>query len=71
MKRKGVTCAKFCDTTRYALRHGVQHTLQLQDARVCSLEEVIKKFVLDVELVYAKLCVNVTLVFEDVICVQK
>ena len=45
--------------------------LQLEDARVCSLEEVVKKFVLDVELVYAKLCVNVTLAFEDVIRVQK
>ena len=71
VKRKGVTCAKFSDTTRYALRHGVQHMLQLEDTRVCSLEEVVKKFVLDIELVYAKLCVNVTLASEDVICVQK
>ena len=71
VKRKGVTCAKFSDTTRYALRHGVQHMLQLEDSRVCSLEEVVKKFVLDIELVYAKLCVNVTLASEDVICVQK
>ena len=72
VKRKGATCEKLSDTARYALRHGVQHMLQqLEDARVCSLEEVVKKFVLDVELVYAKLCVNVTLAFEDVICVQK
>ena len=71
VKRKGVTCAKFSDTTRYALRHGVQHMLQLEDATVCSLDEVVKRFVLDVELVYAKLCVNVALAFEDVICVQK
>ena len=71
VKRKGVTCANFSDTTKHALRHRVQHMLQLQNARVWSLEEVVKKFVLDVELVYAKLCVNVTLVFEDVICVQK
>ena len=71
VKRKGVTWAKFSDTTKYALQHGVQHMLQLEDARVCSLEELVKKFVLDVELVYAKLCVNVTLAFEDVICVQK
>ena len=71
VKRNGVTCAKFSDTTRYALRHGVQHMLQQEDARACSLEEVVEKFVLDVELVYAKLCVNVTLAFEDVMCVQK
>ena len=71
VKRKGVDGAQFSDTTKYALRHGVQHMLQLDDARVCSLQEVVAKFVLDVELVYAKLCVNVTAAFEDIVCVQK
>ena len=71
LKRKGVDGAQFSDITKYALRHGVQHMLQLEDARVCSLEEVVTKFVLDVELVYAKLCVNVTAASEDIICVQK
>ena len=71
LKRKGVDDAPFSDITKYALRHGVQHMLQLEDARVCSLEEVVTKFVLDVELVYAKLCLNVTAVFEDILCVQK
>ena len=71
LKRKGVDGAEFSDITKYALRHGVQHMLQLEDARVCSLEEVVTKFVLDVELVYAKLCVNATWAFEDIACVQK
>ena len=71
LKRKGVDGAQFSDITKYALRHGVQHMLQREDARVCSLEEVVTKFVLDVELVYAKLCVNVTAAFEDIVCVQK
>ena len=71
VKLKGVDCAKFRDTAKYALRHGVQHMLQLDDVRVCSLEEVVTKFVLDVELVYAKLCVNITAAFEDIVCVQK
>ena len=71
LKRKGVEGALFSDITKYALRHGVQHMLQLEDARVCSLEEVVTKFVLDVELVYAKLCVNVTAAFEDIVCVQR
>ena len=71
LKRKGVDGAQFSGITKYALRHGVQHMLQLEDARVCSLEEVVTKFVLDVELVYAKLCVNVTGAFEDIVCVQK
>ena len=71
LKRKGFDCAQVSDTTKYALRHGVQHMLQLEDARVCSLEEVVKKFVLDVELVYGKLCMNVTETIEDIVCVQK
>ena len=71
LKRKGVHGAQFSDITKYALRHGVQHMLQLEDARVCSLEEVVTEFVLDVELVYAKLFVNVTAVFDDIVCVQK
>ena len=71
LKRKGVDGANFSDITKYALRNGVQHMLQLEDARVGSLEEVVTKFVLDVELVYAKLCVNVTAAFEDIVCVQK
>ncbi|XP_015774908.1 PREDICTED: uncharacterized protein LOC107353102 isoform X2 [Acropora digitifera] len=71
LKRKGVDGAQFTDITKYALRHGVQHMLELKDARVCRLEEVVTKFVLDVELVYAKLCVNVTAAFEDILCVQK
>ena len=71
LKRKGIDGAQFSDITKYALRHGVQHMLQLEDARVCNLEEAVTKFVLDVELVYAKLCVNVTAAFEDIACVQK
>ena len=71
VKREGVNCTEFTNTAKYALQHGVQHMLQLEDARVCSLEEVVKKFVLDVELVYAKLCVNVTAASEDIVCVQK
>ena len=70
VKRKGVDGTQFLDTAKYALRHGVQHMLQPENARVCSLEEVVTKFVLDVELLYAKLCVNLTLAFEDVVCVQ-
>ena len=71
VKRKGVDFAQFSDTTKYALQHGVQHMLQLEDSKVCSLEEVVKKFILDVELVYAKLCVKVTAASEDILCVQK
>ncbi|XP_078376274.1 uncharacterized protein LOC144659657 isoform X1 [Oculina patagonica] len=71
VKRKGVDGAHFVDTTKYALQHGVQHMLQLEgDARLCSLEEIAVKYCLDLELVYAKLCVGVT-ASEDILCVQK
>ena len=72
VKRKGVQGAYLIDTTKYALQHGVQHMIQMkEDARVCSLEEVFQKYVLDLELVYAKLCVNVTAASEDILRVQK
>ena len=72
VKRKGVDGAHFIDTTKYALQHGVQHMLQLdEDARVCSLEDVVKKYCLDLELVYAKLCVGHVTASEDILCVQK
>ena len=71
VKRKGVDWVNFTNATKYALRHGVQHMLQLEDARVYRFEEVVKKFVLDLEIVYAKLCVNVTAASEDIVCVQK
>ncbi|KAL9966358.1 hypothetical protein ACROYT_G024414 [Oculina patagonica] len=71
VKRKGVDAAHFVDTTKYALQHGVQHMLQLEeDARLCSLEEIAEKYCLNLELVYAKLCVGVT-ASEDILCVQK
>jgi len=72
VKQKGIAGTQFSDTTKYALRHGVQHILQLEeDARIGSLqlEEVVKKYILDLELLYAKLCVSGT-ASEDILCLQ-
>ena len=73
LKRKGVSKSQsFTDTTRYALEHGVQHMLQLdQDTRSCSLEEVAGNYVLDPEVLYAKIFVNIATATEDVVCVTK
>ena len=73
VKRKDVDSLQpFCDTAKYALQHGVQHMLQFDDGTTaCSLEEVVNNYVLDLELVYAKLCVNSSTASEDVVCVQK
>ena len=63
---------RFSDTTMYALQHGVQHLLQLdEDTRSCSLAELVNKYVLDIELVYAKLWVNTSVASEDIFCVKK
>ena len=73
VKQKGVDASQpFSDTTKYALQHGVQHMLQLnEDARLYSLDKVVNEYVLDLELVYAKLCVNSTTASEDIICVMR
>ena len=73
VKRKGVDSSRqLSNTTKYALQHGVQHMLELDEGkRPCSLEEIIKKYVVDVELLYAKLCVDVTAASEDIVCVNK
>ena len=72
-KRNGIAGTQLSDTTEYALRHGVQHFLQSEeDSRICSLqlEGVVKKYILDLELLYAKLCVSGT-ASEDLLCLQK
>ena len=73
IKRKGVGASqRFCDSTKYALQYGVQHMLQLnEDARSYSLDEVANNYVLDIELVYARLCVNSTTASGDILCVTK
>lgn len=42
-----------------------------EDVRECSFEEVVIKYVLDLELVYVKLCVNFFVILEDIVCVLK
>ena len=73
LKRKGVDNSQpFSHTTNYALLHGVQHMLQLDErTRSCSLEEMVDKYVLDIELVYAKLCVISSEALEEIVSVQR
>ncbi|XP_044182603.1 uncharacterized protein LOC122963262 [Acropora millepora] len=73
LKRKGVhNSQSFSHAAKYALLHGVQHMLQLdQGARSCSLEEMVDKYVLDIELVYAKLYVISSAASEDIVSVKR
>ena len=69
---KSLRVAQFNDKTMYALQHGVRHMLEVdEDTRRDGIEDVVRKYVINQELVYAKLCVNSTVATEDVACVQK
>ena len=69
---KGVNVTQFSDKAKYALEHGVLHMLELEgDAKIWSSEEVVKKYVVNLELVYAKLCVNSTVATDNIFCVLK
>ena len=73
VKRRGVHGAEFSDTAKYALQHGVHHMLELEevDESTRSFEEIVNNYVTDLDMVYAKLCVNNTASCEDVILTQK
>ena len=75
VKRKGVHDTRFSDTERYALQHGVQHMIEVDESgeasRLFSVEELVNAYVADLELIYAKLCVNSTACSEEMISVQR
>ena len=69
VKLNGVVKGQFIDTKTYALQHGVAH--MLEDAMSRDSKELVRKFVLDLQLVYAKLCVNHATAAEDIVRCQK
>ncbi|CAH3024694.1 unnamed protein product, partial [Porites evermanni] len=73
VKRKGVHGTEFSNTALYALQHGVYHTLESEEVTECtrSFEEIVNNYVTDLDIVYAKLCVNNTASSEDIILTQK
>ena len=72
LKQKGVHNAQFSSTEKYALHHGVRHMLLLNENRTThKLEELTQKYVIDLELLYAKLCLNSSTAAEDLVWFQK
>ncbi|XP_068760731.1 uncharacterized protein [Montipora capricornis] len=73
LKSKGIgNSQSFTDTSRYALEHGVQHMLLVdQEMKSCSLEEGVAKYVSDPELLYAKLSLNMPAATEDIVGVLR
>ena len=72
LKLKGVHNIQFSATERYALHHGVYHILH-EGVKTEShkLDELSKACILDLEIVYAKTCVNSTIAAEDLVWLKK
>ena len=73
VKSKGVHSTEFSDIAKYALQHGVYHMLESEELEegTRSFEEIVNNYVTDLDIVYAKLCVNNTASSEDIILTQK
>ena len=73
VKRKGVHGTEFRNTARYALQHGVYHMLESEEVEEStrSFEEIVNDYVTDLDIVYAKLCVNNTASSKDIIRTHK
>ena len=72
LKRKGVHNIQFSATERYALYHGAHHLLHKGVNREPhKLDELTKACILDLEIVYAKTCVNSTIAAEDLVWLKK
>ena len=70
LKASNAHNAPFNDIQKYALRHGCHHMLDALDD-FNPLEELVKKYVTDLELVYAKLCAKNTDVLKELLLVQE
>ena len=68
MKQKGVHDTEFSCTEKYALRHGARHMFQVdENLSSCNLEKCVGAYVIDLELFYAKLCLNTSVAAEDIL----
>ena len=71
LKQKGIRDAQISATEKYALRHGVRHMLQFQENMGSgSLEECVRAYVTDLELLYGKICVNNSTAAENILWLQ-
>ena len=71
-KRKGVHNIQFSSTERYALRHGAHHMFHEGVKREPhKLDELTKAYIIDLETVFAKTCVNRTIAAEDLLWLKK
>jgi len=71
LKEKGVHDAQCSSTERYALHHGLRHMLQLdENMRSRSLEKCVETYVIDLDLLYKKLCLDCSIAAEEILWLQ-
>ena len=71
LKQKGIRDAQISATEKYALHHGVRHMLQLdENLGSRSLEECVRTYVTDLELLYGKISVNNSIAAEEILWLQ-
>ena len=72
LKLKCVDNVQFSATERYALYHGAHHMLHEGVKREPDkLDELTKAYIIDLEIIYAKACLNSTIAAEDLVWLQK
>ena len=72
LKRERVHDIQFSVTQRYALYHGTHHMLHKGvSIQPHKLDKQTDAYILDLEIVYAKTCLNSTLVAEDLVWLKK
>ena len=66
LKARGVHKVQVTSAQKYALYHGARHLLHVdENRRQPKLEELAKKYVLDLELLFARVCINNSKATED------
>ena len=73
LKQKGIHNTQFSPTEKYSLKHGVRHMLQLEEyvrPGGWNLEQCVQSYVIDLELLYAKLCEDISMVAEELLWLQ-
>ena len=72
LKEKGVNSVQLSATKMYSLNHGARHIFHVGVKReALELERLTNSYIVDLEIVYAKTCVNSTVMVEDLLWLRK
>ena len=71
LKQKDARDAQLNCTEKYALYHGLRHILEIEENKGSwRLEDSVQTYVIDLDLLYAKLCLNCSIAAEDISWLQ-